>query len=183
MKKHLAGLAKFVGQDIVIRVDRKPVDKNLLDGFVVGVGEKLLLLHLVDGSTLQLNGYSAIRLSDVRSYRVDETFVTRALRLLDRKPVAPAGVNLTGWGELIASLQHHNPAVTIETEKKAPGCCFIGRAIKLTKRYVALKKINPEGQWDETERFTFKDITQVEFDDGYTAALTYLVEYEAESLH
>src|SRR5437016_3388372 len=79
VKKGVAEIADFVGQDVVVRVDRKPIDENLLDGFVVGISDKLLLLHVVDGSTLLLNGYSTVRLSDIRAFRVDETFISRAL--------------------------------------------------------------------------------------------------------
>ena len=179
MRKCVAGIADFMGQNAIIRVDRKPVDEHLLDGFVVGMSDKLLLLHVVDGSTLLLNGYSAIRLSDIHSYHVDETFVTRALRLLDRKPIVPEGIDLSGWAELLASVQRKYPLVLIETEKKEPGCGFIGRVAKQTTRYAALEKINTKGQWDETEQFAFKDITQVEFDDGYVNALAHLVACQA----
>ena len=91
----------------------------------------------------------------------------------------PDGIELVGWTELLASVQRKYPLVLIETEKKEPRCGFIGRVAKQTKRYVALEKVNPEGHWDEIERFAFKDISQVEFDDGYTNALAHLVAVEA----
>src|SRR5258708_6029087 len=182
MKKKLAGLADFVGEDIVIRVDRKPIDKHLLEGFVVGVSERLLLLHLVDGNTLLLGGYAAVRLSDIRSYRVDESFVTRALLLMDTKPAVPDSVDLTDWASLLASLKNRFPLLMIEMEQKEPGCGFVGQVARQTSRYVTLEEVDTQGMWAESERFAYKNITQVGVDNGYFNALARLCERQSTRL-
>jgi hypothetical protein len=69
----------------------------------------------------------------------------------------------------------------IEAEKKEAGYVFIGRILRQTTRHIELEKVNTDGKWDETESFAFKDITQVEFDDGYVKALAHLMAYEAVS--
>jgi hypothetical protein len=179
VKKILAGIADLIGRDIVIRVERKRIDKGYMDGFAVGMSDDLLLLHLVEGSTLMLNGYAALRLRDISFWRVDETFVTRALRLLERRPSAPDGIDLADWPALIASAQRLYPLLMIEMEKKIPGCGYIGRLIKQTKRHIVLNEVNPEGHWEAKKTwFPRSDITQVEFGDGYTETLATLVAHE-----
>jgi len=179
MKKKLIGITELIGQDLVVRIDRKPIDKYPLEGFVVGVSGKLLLLHIVDGNTLFLGGYAVVRLSDIRSYRIDKSFVTRALRLLDRTPVIPDGVDLTDWESVLASLKNRCPLLMLETEKKRPGCGFVGQIARQTPRSVKIEEVNTKGIWTKMERFAYKDITQIGFDNGYINALAHLVEHEA----
>jgi len=179
VKKSLAGIADLIGKDSVIRVERKRIDKGYVDGFVVGMSDGLLLLHVVEGSTLLLNGYAALRLRDISFWRADETFVTRALRLLDRRLLVPDGIDLADWSVLIASAQRLYPLLMIEMEKKIPGCGYIGRLIKQTKRHVVLKEVNPEGHWEAKKTwFPLSDITQVGFGDGYTETLAAWVAHE-----
>ena len=179
MKKKLIGITDLIGQDVVVRIDRKPLDKHPLEGFVVGVSGKLLLLHLVDGNTLLVSGYAVVRLSDIRAYRIDKTFVTRALRLMERVPVIPEGVDLTDWESVLASLKNRCPLLMLEMEKKEPGCGFVGQIARQTPHYVKLEKVDTKGRWTKMERFRYKDITQIGFDNGYVNALVQLVEHEA----
>jgi hypothetical protein len=179
MKTKLIGLTDLIDQDVVVRINRKPLDKHPLEGFVLGVSGKLLLLHLVDGNTLLLSGYAVVNLSDIRSYRIDTTFVTRALRLLARTPAAPEGVDLTDWESVFGSLKNCCPLLMLEMERKRPGAGFVGQVARQTPRNVVVEQVNPRGKWTKTKRFAYKDITQVTFDNGYVNALAQLVEYEA----
>jgi hypothetical protein len=172
MKKKLAGIAELVGQDVMVRLNRKPIDNFSLDGFVVGFSDKLLCLHVVDGKTLMLNGYSIVRLSDIHSYRVDEAaFIDRALRLLGRVPIAPDGFDLSGWGLLLSSVQPRYSLVSISTEKDASRCLFIGRLVKHTKRSVVIEAVDVGGHWEGQQEFAYKDITMLDLGDGYVNAL------------
>ncbi len=179
MKKCVEELAEYIGKNIVVGVGRKRIEKLLLNGFVVGVSEKLVLLHVVNGSTLTLNGYSAIRVYDMRSFQVDGSIFTRALEALGRKPTIPEGIDCTGWAELIASVHYKGLLVSIETEKLEPGSCYIGRVASLTMRSVSIEKVDTECEWGETEKFLFKDITQITFDDGFTNGLALLLAGDA----
>lgn len=175
MKKEIAELKQFVGEEIVVRVDRQPLDHYPIHGFVVGISAKLLLIQVIDGSTLQLNGYSALRICDIRSWSIDKTFVYQALRLLGRHPVVPTDIELLNWSELLTYAQRKYGLVLIESENKKYGCGYIGSVVKQTTHCITLKQVNTEGQWDKTRKFAFKDITQVTFDDGYTQALSFLL--------
>ncbi len=179
MKKRFRKLKSLVGTDFVISVYRKPLDKFSVEGFVVGVSDKLLLLQAVESHCLHLDGYAILRLSDISSYKVNTSFIPHALRLLGRTPVVPHDIDLSSWSELIASGQRKYPLVQIETEKRRPDCLFIGRVARQSRRIIALKTIDTKGRWDNTEKFALKDITQVRFDDGYMNALSHLVAHRA----
>jgi len=179
MKKKLFEITEFIGHDVVVCIDRRPLDKHPLQGFVVGVSGKLLMLHLVDDNNLMVAGYAVLRLSDIRSYRVDNTFVTRALRLMDRPPLVPVGVDLTDWESVLSSLKNRCPLLMIEMEKKRPGCGFVGQIARQTPKSVKIEKVDTKGKWTKMERFAYKDITQIGFDNGYINALAHLVEHEA----
>ncbi len=181
MKKSLAGIADFVGSDTVVYLNRKPIDEFSLDGFVVGVSEKLLCLHIVDGKTLMLNGYAIVRLSDIRSYRTDEaSFISRALRLLGRKPVIPNAFDLSGWGTLLSSVQPHYPLVMISTEKDVPRCVFIGKLREHSARSVVIEAVGVDGHWDGRQEFAYKDITMIDLGDGYVNALAAVMTNNAD---
>ena len=175
MNKQIEELANCVGKDVLVRVGREPIDKHVLDGFVVGISDKLLLLHVINDNTCTLNGYSAVQRSDLRSYQICDSFLSPALRLLERKPVIPDDIDLSNWTELIASLQRKGILVWIEVEKKAPGCGFVGRVVRQTKQFVVLETVDMQGEWAEIEQIAFKDITKVEFAGGYVEALAQLI--------
>lgn len=178
MKTKLFGITEFIGQDVVVRIDRKPLDKHPLEGFVVGISGKLALLHLVEGNHLHVGGYAAIRLADIRSYKVDNSFIPRALRLMERTPVVPEGIDLTDWESLLGSLKNRCPLLMIEMEKKKPGCGYVGQVARILPDSVKLEEINPKGEWTKIKRFAYKDITQISFENGYVNALAQLVEHE-----
>ncbi len=179
MKKKLVELAELVGRDVMVHLNRKPIDNFSLDGFVVGISDKLLCLHVVDGKTLMLNGYSIVRLSDIRSYHVDETaFINRALRLLGRIPAASEGIDLTGWRASLSSVQSRYSLVSISTEKDALRCLFIGRLVKISKHSVVIEAVDVSGNWEGQQKFAYKDITMLDLGDGYVSALAAVMAHE-----
>ena len=175
-RKRLAVLAEAAGTDTVVRLGRAPLDEHGLDGFVVGLGERLVLLHVVDGNTAAPNGYAAVRLKDVKRAGRDETFVCRALRLLGHAPVVPLDADLSsGWPALLAWADAHYPLVMLECEQREPGCAFIGRVRDVDARRVRLDKTDARALPSGTEDFRLRDVTKVGFGDGYTLALAALV--------
>jgi hypothetical protein len=178
LRKHLAELAE---QQALVRVDRKPMDPFRLDGFVLAVSKKFLLLQLVDGHTMTLNGYSVVRLADIREVQIESTFVPRALAQLERQPTPLPNLNLADWPSLLASAGHLYPLLTLEREKKRPGCCYIGQIERLTRNNAYLRTVDTQARWDDIEKFKLADLTQVEFDDGYSAALLAVLEPAAKT--
>jgi hypothetical protein len=181
MKKRLDGLAEMFGQDRVVRIARTRIDEFDILGFVVGLSDDLLLLQVIDGNTLFFSGYSVIRLRDITSWRFDNTFVDRSLRLLDRIPVVPDAIQLADWPSLISSAKRRSPLIMIEMEKKVPGKLWVGRVARQTKRSVAMIDVDPDGHWAPRQtKSPYSDITRVQFGDAYSEALAMLVEHEAK---
>jgi hypothetical protein len=181
MKKLRKQLAELSEQQALVRVDRKPLDPFGLDGFVLAVSRKLLLLQVVDGHTLTLNGYSVVQLGDIRKVEVEKTFIPRALAQLGRWPTLPPDLNLTDWPALLTSAGYAFPLLTLEQERRRPGCCYIGRVERLSPNNAHLRNVDTQSRWDDIEKFKLADLTQVRFDDGYSAALLAVLEPAAKT--
>ncbi len=172
-------LRDLVGHDIVVEIWRERFDPYPLLGFPIALSENILVLNLVDKTSLSLNGYSAVRLRDMTSWSIDDTFVTRALRLLSQKPTSCSGIAVTDWASLITWVQSNYSLVIIESEKEAPGALYIGRVAAQTKRGISLHELDKHACWEkQPTKHKYSSITQVEFDSGYSHALAAIVEHE-----
>ena len=171
MKKLRKQLTELAEQQALVRIDRKPLDPFNLYGFVLAVSKKLLLLQLVDGHTMTLNGYSVVRVADIRKVELETTFVPRALAQIGRWPTLPSDLNLTDWPSLLTSANHCFPLLTLKREKKQPSFCSIGQIERLTRSTAHLRLVDTQARWDDVEKFKLAELTQVEFGDGYSAAI------------
>lgn len=155
---------------IVLRIRRKCDEWNL-SGFVVGLGKEWGLLHVVNGDTARLNGYAAFRLKDVTKANEDETAMTASLRLRGEFPVPQPDILLFDLPGLLSSADAHFPLVTIHLEAREPDACYIGRFLRASARKATMRRIDPQAEWQEPDKFRLANITRVEFGDGYSAAL------------
>ena len=179
MSKHLNSLRECVGQRVLVRVSRKRIDENYLEGYVVAMSERLLLLQEVEGDTLTLNGYIGVRLKDITRWWVHASFMDRAMRLLGRNPFLPDGIDVDDWPAFITSGLTLFPLALIECEKVKPGCAYIGTVERLTARTLFLREIGTDAEDAGVNEYKLKDITSVKFGDGYVEALAVLVAHEA----
>lgn len=170
-------LTRLMDRGRFVTLDRKPLDPFKLEGFIVGVSNRLVMLHVVDGSTLDFNGYAAVRLRDLQSVATKPSFVPRALKLLGRHAVRPHGLDLTGWPELLATAAEQFPLIWLALEKQHPGCGYPGKLKKLTKRSVHLRYADPQARWDGIEKYALQHITQVNLGDGYVNGLWAVLEH------
>lgn len=164
-------LERLMEREKYVSLDRRPLDAHPLEGFVAGVSEKRVMLHVVDGHTLTFNGYTAVRLKDLRAVSTPRSFIPRALKLLGRTPVRPERLDLTDWATLLASARESYPLVWLACEGRRPDCGYVGEVRKLTRSRVSLREVNPQGRWKELERFRLAEITLVTLGDGYLEAL------------
>lgn len=164
-------LERMMEREHFVTLDRKPLDPFDVEGFVVGVSDRLVLVHVVHGNSLEFNGYTAVRVKDLQSVTTTRTFIPRALKLLDRRPIPPTGIDLTNWSTLLATAAAHFPLVWLEMDWQRPGRGYVGRFEKLTRRAVHLRDAEPKGRWGKTEKYPRRRITQVTLGDGYVNAL------------
>jgi len=182
--KRTAGLIELVGKTCLVEIDRAPVDEYTSVGYVVGISEKLILLHLLQDQVMRLNGYVAVRHSDVKGYQVydkDKVFLSRVLPLLSEKPVLQPDLDITSIRSLLASARSRFSLIGIECEKIWPDTLFIGTVEKISPKTVLMRNLNGAGGWDAPEEFMLTNITKVVLGDGYQESLAFLVQHEASA--
>jgi hypothetical protein len=174
-KKAHRKLARHVGTRTLVEIWRKSINDASDIGFVVGLSDGLVLLHVLDGNHLRLGGYSALRLKDVSRCRVVTNFIAEAVVLFEAVPERPRGVDCSNWSILVQTAEIAFPLVTIEGEKRWPGRLLIGRIRARKKRSISMDSIDIDAKWERPRRFRFRDITRVTFGDGYAMALAAVV--------
>ena len=183
VNKRTEKLAEIVGTQSLVQFDRTPVDRYRITGYVVGLSERLVLIHLVQDQVMNLNGYVGIRRSDIKRYKVfssDGDFMPRVLPLLRIEPIPRPDLDTTGIFSLLSSAREVFPVLGIETEVTEPDAVFIGTVENLSSRAVVLRQIDTAGCWMEPTEFRLKDITKVILGDGYQEALALLTRHEAK---
>ena len=149
---------------------RRRVDSRPWRGFVVGLSETLVLLNVLNSGTMRLNGYTAIRLKDITECTDDETFAPSALKLLGERPKPQHDLLLLDMPGLLSSVGAHFPLLELFQEKTGPAF-YIGRILRFGKKKAHLQTVTRGGTWGDIYKFACKDISRVDFGDGYDEAL------------
>lgn len=172
MPRPLRELASAVRLRQLLRVDRSPIDTVPMDGFAIGLSERFLLLHLVE-QTIQLNGYTVLRLEDIADWGEHpyRPFVLQALRGRGEVMRPLDDLPLDHHRAVFAGVKDRWPLVAIHTEEVDSHRCWIGRVLTCGKQGVTLRKINPLAQWIETEQFPYRHITRIDWEGLYEQAL------------
>lgn len=183
MNKWRKDLAATFDEGQIVRIDRSPEIEDDIDGYVVGVSELFVMLHAIDLNFINLNGYIVLRTEDIRRYRVREDhefFLNRALKLKGIQPVPQPEIDLSSVPTLLTSAEARFPLVTIHREIMNSETCFIGRVQKLTDKTVTMEEISPAAKSDRARRYSFKDITRIDFGGAYEEALALVAQHETQ---
>ncbi len=152
----------------------RPLEKGSVNGYVLAVGPRWLLLSLVSGD-IWFNGFQCFRLHDVRELQIPHPhagFIEAALKKRDERVPRRRRVDVTSIEELLRSANRSFPLVTIHCEQADPDFCWIGRVLDMDRRWVTLLEINPDARWhDEPTDFRLSEITRVDFGGDYEDAL------------
>ena len=181
-KRDAKRLLQALNAPQTVRV-REQTSKWPLYGYIVGLSDEFVLLHRIDGSLLCFNGYSALPLREIAEVPTDEDndFNHRALQLKGLMPIRQPDILLLDFPGLLSSADAHFPLVTLETAHLYPHECHIGRVAKLTNKSIVLREIDSAAKWNYVEKYRFRDITRIDFGDGYADALWRVSEHEKES--
>ncbi len=140
---------------------------------MVGVSRELVLIHELSDE-MHLDGYSTIRVKDIKRYRTLDDydyFANRALRLRKQTPRPLRNISLSGFPSLIRSLRSRFPLFVIHEEAVDDQICFIGKASKMTKRSIILKEMDPGAKWEGMRNHRLRNITRIGFGGNYEQAL------------
>jgi len=156
----------------VVEFDRKPLDSQLLCGFVLEFTDRLTLIHYMDTQRFDLDGYVVFRNSDVRRWRSvpEDSVRIRALQLKSIKPVRKRRLSLASWPQLLDTANKLFPMMIIYRERIHRDACQVGRLVSMNRASLELKEIRPDGSWDDCYRYKFSDLTRVDFGGGYEDA-------------
>lgn len=159
----------------LVRVHRSIAGADLSEGYVVGIGSKWLLLAVLD-DRIVLDGYTAVRVDDIRKVRVkkNQSFVRRALEMREQwPPTRPPEVELDRTGDLIRSVAAAWPLVTFFAERDDPDLCYIGRPVAWSGKSADWLHITSQAEWDvdAIDRRHLRDVTRVDFGGLYEDAL------------
>lgn len=176
-------LQRFAAKKQLIELNRKPIADEHLQGYVVGVGLQFVLLHILDDNMI-LNGYSAIRLSDIRGSRHladKDRFAERALELRRLGPIPLPSISLDSLPELLITGDQNFPMITIHREKMSTETCYIGKIAKLTDKTLMLDEIDTSAKWSRMRRYRLADITRVDIGGLYEEALLLVAESRTQN--
>jgi hypothetical protein len=137
------------------------------------VAKNWVLLQDLDGGMF-LNGYSAIRLRDVKRVTEEEedSFPARALRIRGEALHVPEDIDITSTRSLISSAATRFRLITVHNEMDDPSVCFIGWPMRVSDKSLRLQEVTPEAEWDgEVSKWPLSDITRVDFGGRYEDAL------------
>jgi len=143
-------------------------------GFVVGLGDRLVMLHQASNS-IRLDGYEILRVRDVTAVEAEfsaKGFYLRALEMKEIRPRAPGGVDLRDVESAIRSVDAHHAPFLVEREEADPGVGFIGRVREWLKSGFRMRLLTPSAEWtDDDQLFRYSTITRIVFGEEYERTL------------
>ncbi len=156
---------------------RRPfVGATRLNGYVLGVGERLALVHqfhdfLDDGWTL-------VRIADIEEVVPEDArgFFAVAFRdegLVPRPP--PLALPLDAFGPAVRALQRRGEPVILECETTAGGDADrydLGRVHEVTDLHVHLRPLDGSGHWVPVVAIPLARITRVHLETPYLTTFT-----------
>lgn len=150
-------------------------------GFVLDVNEKFTLVNNFDFDSGNVTGFSVFENKSVKSYELYDdpnSFNALLLKIKKVRPKKKPEVSIDSMAELIRTASESFPLIVIYREKIADDECWIGKIAEIKKKSFLLQSIDPNAEWDdEPIKVSFKDVTRVDFGNGYENCLNLVDEY------
>ena len=171
-------LAKRVSQPKKVHLTRGFPGDPIHNGFVLGLGNDLVLLHQFHD--FYPEGYTVLRIADIKRVRSGEheRFWDRMIKgegLMEQVGIAYE-VPLDDFQSLLTALHGREQHVVVECEDRKTAeydDFFIGRVVALDDDSVSLLTFDSLGSWNtEPSIIAFSDITQIQFDTPYIRSIT-----------
>ncbi len=162
----------------LIRIDRKPLDNDYIDGYISGLSGDYVIINLLDGGVF-INGFSVVRIGDIRQYRIlveHQRLATYALAL-KKERIAVVKRTFVNLSDIIRWFMNIYPLITIHRENIDREHCYVGSVKLLTDMTICIKKISPNGVWQGVEQIRLQDITRIDFGQKYEESLWMVAEY------
>jgi hypothetical protein len=154
----------------LISIERKGIDANRIQGFILGASRNLVLVQYV--YDFKLDGLMTLRVSDISDVRWSKTDKFQ-LKLLKNEKIYDmvnfdVNYDLTDWKTTILGLSKKFEYFILENELGNEPVFSIGRIAKITPRSVHLNYFSGAGIWDKKPSvIKYNDITACQVDTNY----------------
>lgn len=157
----------------IVEVHRAIADVGSLEGVVVGVGRRWVLVAELDD--VRVHGFVAVRRHDVTRVRAagGQAFQRRYLEMTEAWPLpSPAvDVDLDSTRGLVTSLAAAYPLLTVCVEYDDPDVCFIGAVAKAGKKWLQIDEVTTTARWRGRSRYRYEHISRIDVGGHYETAL------------
>jgi len=157
----------------LLEYQRAVLGSEIEKGFVVGIGRKWVLIHVLDRG-VRLNGYHAIRERDISRARLStDKFHARFLVLSNQSGVTPDGIALDRTRDLLRTATKRARIVGVNTEYDDESIRYIGAATDFGNRRFAIKGVSTKAKWESSDRrnYRYSEVSRIDFDGDYLRAL------------
>ncbi len=167
-------LERARNEQLLVRIRRWIPGADVLEGFVVGLGhEWVALARLSD--TIELDGWTLLRLHDLSSVKITpdrEAFAIRALEAREQWPPAAPPVRLDDVADVISDVTGIAPMLSVHCELDRPDVCWVGAVRRLEGKTLRLLEVTTQAGWARAESsFDLDDVTRLDIGGGYEEAL------------
>jgi len=157
----------------LLEYQRAVLGSEIEMGFVVGIGRKWVLIHVLDRG-VRLNGYQAIRERDITRARLSaDKFRKRFLTIDNQSGVAPEGIALDRTRDLLRTATKLSRIVGVNTEYDDESIRYIGAANDFGNRRFAIKGVSTKAKWESNDGrpYRYAEVSRIDFDGDYMRAL------------
>ena len=161
----------------LVRIKRENLDSDSVYGFVGALSSDFMALSVVD-QNCRFDGARVFETEEVTFIEWDTIYLRNRARVLEESPTSPLSLTdleLSSWESIIRSAVAIHPVLTFHRDRTDASSCYIGAHIEVEEEVVRADRISFDGALDGRIGVLLGDLTQVEFGDGYAAALWQMV--------
>lgn len=171
-----SALQRSVRNRALVQVIRRQLEEDgeHLVGVPVAVGTEWLVISRL-GDAILLDGFDALRLSDITDVKHDfqrRSFYVRGLKHKRAALAALPALDLNSGRDLLRSAQRCYSLLVISREIENPGVAEIGRIIRASSHSYAMRLLTPNAKWvSEGVSYRTGEITRIGFGGEYEETL------------
>ncbi len=126
-------------------------------------------------------GFSVFKNKSVKDYEVFDdpnSFDALLLKIKKVKPKSKLSISIDSMTDLIKTASETFPLIVVHREKIDSETCWIGKIVEIKKKSFLMRAIDTNAEWEEHfTKVAFKDVTKIDFGNGYENALILVADY------
>lgn len=183
VSKQKHSIEEIISNKWLVRFNREPFDNSYNYGFVLDCSDDFTLLNNYNEDA-GVTGFCVFPNSTVKKYKIYDdanSFKVLSLELKDTTPKEKPNVSIQTIEKLLESVNKSFPLIVVHCERLNRDVVWIGKVMEIKKKSFTMLEITPNAEWLENpNRFKFKDVTKIEFGNGYENDLHSVAEYRKQ---